>query len=266
MPEHFKYSTKFLRKRGRSNVRIFKPVSDFLCMGKLLIVVAILFTISGCLPAQGGLVNQPAVSRSMQKVVKDPVYHDFNDILVPGDMKRLEDQSYVYPVESTKAGVIIIEGWLDRDFLIRFFHRNMAADKWTFMSPFENPRALMIFRKGERLCVVNIVEKYKTRAEIWVTTVNKVANPLNMNTSELFKKNEKSFKQQSLKKDVPETTEEPVPYEAEVTEPVQEPPQQQPTVFKKEEPYYMPKPQPGNNQPTLPMGDNMMEEWNPGDY
>ena len=50
----------------------------------------------------------------------------------------------------------------------------MANEKWDFVSSFKSPRTIMLFKKKDRRCVINITEKkFNTLVEIWVApTVN----------------------------------------------------------------------------------------------
>jgi hypothetical protein len=45
----------------------------------------------------------------------------------------------------------------------------MTKDNWQYVSSFKSPRTLLLFKKENRWCVINITEnKWNTRVEIWV--------------------------------------------------------------------------------------------------
>lgn len=100
------------------------------------------------------------------------VYHDFDDILVPKILQVNRKMSSVFETSTISAGVLSLGGPLKMDELIGFFMANMTKDNWTFVSMFKGPRSILQFEKGNRWCVVTLMDRrytYKTQVEIWVT-------------------------------------------------------------------------------------------------
>ena len=100
---------------------------------------------------------------------KAPLYYDFEDVLVPRDLKLNTKSSFVYHTSGITAGVLIFTSKVERNSLIQFFENNMAKDNWQLVSSFKSPRTLLLFQKENRWCVINITDNnWDTLVEIWV--------------------------------------------------------------------------------------------------
>ena len=97
-----------------------------------------------------------------------PQYYDFEDVLVPRDLKLNTKSSFVYQSGGLTAGVLVFTSKVERNSLIQFFDNNMAKDNWRTVSRFNSPRTLLIFQKERRWCVINITDhQWETLVEIW---------------------------------------------------------------------------------------------------
>jgi hypothetical protein len=113
--------------------------------------------------------EKPKPAASTQDKTQAPLYFDFEDILVPSELKVDKKRSFVYHAPDFKAGVLALTGRVEIDSLIRFFENNMAKDNWRLVSFFKSLRTIMFFNKSNRSCVINITEKqFSTEVEIWV--------------------------------------------------------------------------------------------------
>ncbi|CAB1057837.1 hypothetical protein D1BOALGB6SA_2592 [Olavius sp. associated proteobacterium Delta 1] len=97
-----------------------------------------------------------------------PLYYDFDDVLVPRDLKLNTKSSFVYHTSGLTAGVLVFTSKVERSSLIQFFENNMAKDNWQGVSSFKSPRTLLIFQKENRWCVINVTDhNWDTLVEIW---------------------------------------------------------------------------------------------------
>jgi len=97
-----------------------------------------------------------------------PLYYDFEDVLVPRDLKLNTESSFVYHASGLTAGVLIFTSKVERSSLIQFFENNMAKDNWQAVSSFKSQRTLLLFQKESRWCVINITDnRWDTLVEIW---------------------------------------------------------------------------------------------------
>lgn len=105
-----------------------------------------------------------------------PLYYDFEDVLVPSELKIDRGKSFVHHAPDFRAGVLVLTGRVEINSLVRFFENNMAKDNWRLETSFRSPRTMMIFEKPNRKCIVYITEKqFNTEVEIWVAPVAETA-------------------------------------------------------------------------------------------
>ena len=100
------------------------------------------------------------------------VINNFDDILIPSQLKVNKKTSSVFETENLVAGVISLKGRMDVDALVEFFKNNMNKDNWSAVSMFKGPRTILLFEKGSRWCVItetNGRHDAQVQVEIWVT-------------------------------------------------------------------------------------------------
>ena len=96
-------------------------------------------------------------------------YYDFDDVIVPTDMNLDPDRSFVLETPTSKSGVLVFSGNIERLSLTDYFINNMARDNWTMRSAIKSNRSLLLFEKPTRYCVLSITDgRFSTEAEIWV--------------------------------------------------------------------------------------------------
>ncbi|MBN1930008.1 MAG: hypothetical protein JW786_00165 [Desulfobacterales bacterium] len=134
------------------------------------IIMVSFLLISGC----SGLKQKKDASTSSffsKQKEKKPValYYDFQDVLVPGELKIDKKGSFVYRTSGFSAGVLVLTGRVEIGSLIAFFENNMTKDNWRPLSSFKFPRAMMLFEKENRYCVISISDGgFNTHCNIWV--------------------------------------------------------------------------------------------------
>jgi hypothetical protein len=100
------------------------------------------------------------------------IYLDFDDVLIPEEMPRDRERTFVFRIGALTAGVLALEGRVEPERLITFFESNMSRDNWKAVSSFRSPRSLLIYEKEERWCIITITEDdydHRTRVEIWLS-------------------------------------------------------------------------------------------------
>ena len=112
-------------------------------------------------------------SDSASKTSSPTIYRDFDDILIPNEMKIDNDRTYIVEGSGLTTGILTIKGWVDRNSLITFFKSAMERDKWaevaSFKSPTANTSSILVFQKEGRTAVISIREAMiYTYAEIAV--------------------------------------------------------------------------------------------------
>jgi len=142
-----------------------------LVMWGLAIIVTMMF-ITGCsmLKRRDGS-NAEGAGDASAATSKD-IYLDFDDVLIPEDMPRDTERTFVFRIGALSAGVLVLKGRVPPEKLITFFESNMSRDNWKATSSFRSPRSLLIYEKEERWCIITITEDdfdHKTRVEIWLS-------------------------------------------------------------------------------------------------
>ena len=141
---------------------------------KNLITTIILFFVctlfcTGCSILKGkkpGPASEPAKTASKGP---SPLYYDFGDVLIPGELKINKEESFVYNSTGFSAGVLVLSGRVEANSLIDFFENNMARDNWKKICSFKSAHTLLLFQKENRWCVVSIHESnFTTHAKVWV--------------------------------------------------------------------------------------------------
>ncbi len=140
-------------------------------LSKLIWVSAIAVLMStGCSVLPSQKEHSPAKDTNKKKE-NAPVYYDFEDVLVPRELKVDRDDSFVYETSGIAAGLLTLKARVELNSLINFFEKNMRKDNWRLISSFKSERTMLLFQKENRWCVINITARgldYNTRVEIWV--------------------------------------------------------------------------------------------------
>ena len=131
---------------------------------------AALFISTGCSVLPRGKEGQAAKGAGKKKE-QTPLYYEFEDVLIPRELKVDRDESFIYQASGISAGLLTLKARIELDSLITFFEKNMRKDNWRLIGSFKSGRTMLLFQKDNRWCVINITESgfdYNTRVEIWV--------------------------------------------------------------------------------------------------
>lgn len=140
--------------------------------GFALLAAALLLTTAGCSAiSKDNGAETPPQTQTGKSGQSAPVYLDFDDVLIPGEMAIDRDESFVYQTSGFTVGILALKGRVEITSLITFFDKNMPRDNWRMISQFKSPnRTMMLFQKQNRWCVVEISEStYNTFAKVWVS-------------------------------------------------------------------------------------------------
>jgi hypothetical protein len=128
----------------------------------------VLLTAGGCSSlSQNQKSSDSSSNATGQKTAT--VYYDFDDVIVPSEMKVIKKETFVYGTIGLKAGVLALKGRIDLASLVEFFEDNMKKDNWLMVSQIKTPYILMLFHKENRWCVIALHEEtYYTYTRIWL--------------------------------------------------------------------------------------------------
>lgn len=136
--------------------------------GSILVLAIIMLLFAGCSTLKKD-DNTTTTTTAPTKTKDTPVYYDFDDVLIPRDLKVERDDSFVYQTAGFTVGVLTLKARVDVSSLIEFFEKNMPKDNWRMISEFKSPNTMMLYQKENRWAVIEINEgTYYTNVKIWV--------------------------------------------------------------------------------------------------
>ena len=131
--------------------------------------IAFYFLSSGCAGLQSNKMDSAVNIFQKEKKGRSPIYYNFEDVLIPGELKIDQNESFVFSSSGLSAGVLALNGGVEITSLVQFFEINMTKDNWKLISSFQSARTLMLFQKGMRWCVICIYDNpLRTHVEVWV--------------------------------------------------------------------------------------------------
>lgn len=125
-----------------------------------LIFTAFIF-VSGCGLSQGSSASEQFES-PQPEVENKPVavYHDFEDVLVPEELKVIKDRTVIVSTPGFRSGILSLKGRVESNSLYNFFSMNMEKDNWEVISRIKAPETtIMVFQKATRCAVISIREE-----------------------------------------------------------------------------------------------------------
>ncbi|MDX8392114.1 MAG: hypothetical protein R8K53_06050 [Mariprofundaceae bacterium] len=123
-------------------------------------------SLASCITADGGLglpnlgshsANKSASVPSDGKAIPPPVIAEFGDIPIPRELKRQDDQSFIYEAPGTVIGVMVYTGHrVDPNSLNGFFREQMPAQGWRFVNAYKDQNIDLFYLKDNRSCQISI--------------------------------------------------------------------------------------------------------------
>ncbi|MCF8126439.1 MAG: hypothetical protein K9J51_09485 [Desulfotignum sp.] len=121
-------------------------------------------------PQTGTVVAAPVSEPAAESRKKTAVYYDFEDVLIPLELKVDQDKSMIVSTPGFTSGILMLKGRVERRSLINFFTSNMQKDNWTIVSQITSPNsAILVFEKPLKSAVISIKnEQIYTYVEVGV--------------------------------------------------------------------------------------------------
>lgn len=133
----------------------------------IFLLLLLIFWGAGCATSSS---TPPPTQATLQKDASGmPTYYDFADVMIPSELSLVRKESFVYASAGTTAGVLTLKGRVDRESLYAFFENNMAKDNWRLISSFRAPKAMLLFQKENRWCIVSVEDDvWNELVKVWV--------------------------------------------------------------------------------------------------
>ncbi|MFP3870323.1 MAG: hypothetical protein ACLFVT_05505 [Syntrophobacteria bacterium] len=131
-----------------------------------LACIVLLVVLPGCtkvVPAPSEGEAPPAIT----------TIREFPDVPIPEQLTLDERESFVYQAPGLATGLMVYNGNVEYDSLVRFFDQNLTGEGWLRCASLKYPRTLLLYRKTNRFCLVTMKTKtMNVRVEIWVAPVD----------------------------------------------------------------------------------------------
>ncbi len=89
-----------------------------------------------------------------------PLYYDFIDILVPGELIEDKKNSSVVGTDEAATGFLAFYGRVELRSIVHFFKIKVPEDGWKLISVVKSPYSTnIIFHKNKRWCLITLQEK-----------------------------------------------------------------------------------------------------------
>lgn len=134
------------------------------------IITAFFVLVNGCAVFKSSKNDSESSKKVQREKGTYPLYCDFGDVLVPGELKVEKKLTFVLETSGFIAGINAYKGRVRVDSLLKFFKSSMAKDNWRMLGSFKSsPLTIMLFQKENRSCMIKIMEELvNNHVEIWV--------------------------------------------------------------------------------------------------
>ncbi len=94
---------------------------------------------------------------------------EFPDVPIPKELKLDAKESFVYMTPEFATGMLVYNGNVDYDSLVRFFDESLTKNGWIIQASLKYTRTLFFYQKESRICLLTIQDTpLNVRVEIWV--------------------------------------------------------------------------------------------------
>jgi len=127
----------------------------------LLILVALVFALSACATTGSGASDSESAHATQYQ--EPDYYYDFDDILIPKEIKYVEKESYKLDNAKFRAAIMKFKGRVQVLELVQYFINNMAKDNWTLVSNNKAGKlSVLNFEKFNKSCVIQVDDGFGT--------------------------------------------------------------------------------------------------------
>jgi hypothetical protein len=101
---------------------------------------------------------------------------EFPDVPIPKELKLDAKESFVIKTPEFATGMLVYNGNVDYESLVRFFDEYMPQKGWIIQAKIKYARSLFFYQKENRICLVTMQETpLNVRVEIWVVPLETTA-------------------------------------------------------------------------------------------
>ena len=140
----------------------------FICTG--LVSLLILTWFPGCTKkvqtgTEGGVGPAPIVT-----------IREFPDVPIPKELDLDQKESFVYMAPDLAAGLLVYDGNVDYDTLVRFFEESLSKNGWLLRASLKYPKTFFFYQKETRVCLITMEpQTLNLKVKIWVAPLETLA-------------------------------------------------------------------------------------------
>ncbi len=140
---------------------------------QLLVLIAVSFTLSGCLGMESSTEINGADNAQAQVEQAQPFYHSsYSKLLLPDGLTMDKRESSFVKTDSFTGGNIRFVGKLELDSLGQFFSNTMPKNGWKNVYASQGAEILQAYTREGATCIIKITEtSFKTNVDIYVADV-----------------------------------------------------------------------------------------------
>jgi len=135
-----------------------------------LAYLGLMMLFSGCTKRVG---TEPTGEEGPTPIV---TVREFPDVPIPQELKLDAKESFVYTTPEFATGMLVYNGNVDYDSLVRFFDESLTKNGWIIQASLKYTRTLFFYQKENRVCLLTMqVTPLNVRVEIWVAPLETAA-------------------------------------------------------------------------------------------
>ncbi len=101
---------------------------------------------------------------------------EFPDVPIPRELDLDEKESFVYMTPGFATGMLVYNGNVDYDSLVRFFDESLTKNGWIIQASLKYTRTLLFYQKENRICLIAMkITPLNVHVEIWVAPLETTA-------------------------------------------------------------------------------------------
>jgi hypothetical protein len=98
-------------------------------------------------------------------------YYDFDDVLVPKDLKLDIEGSFVFETPQFKTGNLTFNGRVESFSVVDFFNSNLSKDGWRKHSSYKGKKSILVYEKPGKSCYISVLDESFSNTKVEVLVI-----------------------------------------------------------------------------------------------
>lgn len=128
-----------------------------------IVLISFVFLLgSGCstVSSSSKSADQQGQQDPSKTIVENAPYYptEFNDLLIPGELKFNNDKTMSIKTESFAGGILHFSGRVEMNSLAGFFETTMVKNGWKLTGTIKHKEILLAFVKPHKTCMIRVIK------------------------------------------------------------------------------------------------------------